>query len=95
MPPATPSSKPIDAPTATPTSALARKPVHLASRQWSCSEIEAGQAILRKSKLEPHANDASIDTLQHRMQAQSVIVSGRIVSFKCYSVMSASSLGFL
>ena len=41
--------------TSTPTAAKstpARKPVHLESRQWSCSELAEGQAALKKAKLE-------------------------------------------
>ena len=46
-----------------------RKPIPLPSRQFSCSEIPDGQALLKRAKLEPSAMDERTSSLRQRLQA--------------------------
>ena len=77
LPPTVAAMPPSAVPTAarkppTPSSA-ARPPVSLTSRQWSCSELQAGQSALRRTKLEQGCHDdrtAVKDLNKKRLEAR-------------------------
>ena len=51
-----------------------RKPVALPSKKFSCSELQAGQAVLKQAKLEPTSADEKTAALRQRLQASCFMV---------------------
>ena len=61
----------VPKPTATPS----RRPVHLESRAWSCSELQAGHDELKKVKLERAQSSDETHVLEANLQVECIKLS--------------------